>query len=87
MVLSGMNSLEQMEENIRIMGDFQPLSQEEQEAVEKVREVLRSLSLIPCTSCRYCTAGCPPEYLHPGFLFRHEHQADLPRLERGFLLQ
>lgn len=65
MVLSGMSSMEQMEENIQIMGDFQPLSREERTAVEKVREVLRSKSLIPCTSCRYCTAGCPQKISIP----------------------
>lgn len=28
-------------------------------AVKRVQEILRSKSLIPCTACRYCTAGCP----------------------------
>ena len=65
MVLSGMSSLEQMEENIRVMKDFRPLSQEEREAVERVRDVLCSLSLIPCTSCRYCTVGYPQKISIP----------------------
>ena len=25
----------------------------------KVQEIFRSKHLIPCTSCRYCTVGCP----------------------------
>ena len=28
-------------------------------AVERVQEIFRSKQLIPCTSCRYCTDGCP----------------------------
>lgn len=59
MVLSGMSTMEQMEDNLSFMKDFKPLNREEMEAVEKVRKVFRSMNLIPCTACRYCTAGCP----------------------------
>lgn len=59
MVLSGMSSLEQMEDNISFMKDFQPLTEGEMEAVNQVRDVFRSMNLIPCTACRYCTDGCP----------------------------
>lgn len=59
MVLSGMSSMEQMEENIRYMEDFQPLNEKELEAVDQVRRIIRSKNMIPCTACRYCTDGCP----------------------------
>ncbi len=59
MVLSGMSSLEQLEDNISSMKDFKPLNEEELEAIGKVREVFRAMNLIPCTACRYCTDGCP----------------------------
>lgn len=65
MVLSGMSSLEQMEDNISYMKDFQPLSETELEAVAKVQEIFRSMHLIPCTACRYCTAGCPQKISIP----------------------
>lgn len=58
-VLSGMSNFEQMADNISYMKEFKPLSEREQNAVEQVRNVLKSLSLIPCTACRYCTDGCP----------------------------
>lgn len=29
------------------------------EAVRGVCDVFRSMHLIPCTACRYCTDGCP----------------------------
>lgn len=60
MVLSGMSSVQQMEENLRVMKDFRPLDQRELEAVEQVRRIFRSMNLIPCTACRYCVdEGCP----------------------------
>ena len=59
MVLSGMSNLAQMQDNISFMRDFQPLSEKELAAVEQVCTILRSKHLIPCTSCRYCTDGCP----------------------------
>ena len=59
MVLSGMSSMGQMQDNISFMRDFKPLNETELSAVKKVQEIFRSKHLIPCTSCRYCTDGCP----------------------------
>lgn len=59
MVLSGMSTHDQMEDNLSFMKDFQPLNQQEQEAVEKVTAIFRNQGLIPCTACRYCTEVCP----------------------------
>lgn len=44
---------------VSFMADFQPLNEKELEAVRRVQEIFRSKHLIPCTSCRYCTDGCP----------------------------
>lgn len=65
MVLSGMSNLEQMQDNISYMQNFQPLNQEEMAAVEQVQEIFRRMNLIPCTACRYCTAGCPQNIAIP----------------------
>ena len=54
MVLSGMSSFEQMEDNIGAMKDFKPLSDAEMDAIHRVCNIFNGLSLIPCTSCRYC---------------------------------
>ena len=59
MVLSGMSSLAQMQENLSFMQHFQPLNAAELDAVEQVQAIFHSKHLIPCTACRYCTAGCP----------------------------
>lgn len=61
MVLSGMSTLEQMEDNISFMKDFQPLNPQEQEALQKVCTIFRHQEQIPCTNCRYCTEVCPQE--------------------------
>ena len=59
MVLSGMSSLEQLEDNTGFMTDFRPLDERETEALHKVCQVFSGMNLIPCTACRYCEAGCP----------------------------
>ena len=64
-VLSGMSSLAQMQDNISYMKNFQPLSQRELEAISKVQAIFKSMNLIPCTSCRYCVAGCPKQIAIP----------------------
>ena len=65
MVLSGMSSLEQMNDNISFMKDFKPLDDKEMEAIHKVQEIFKSKNLIPCTGCRYCTDGCPQHIAIP----------------------
>ena len=66
MVLSGMSSLEQVMENIDTMRDFQPLSDDEQEVIAKVRTLYQAQHKIPCTACRYCVDGCPAGIDIPG---------------------
>ncbi len=64
-VLSGMSNMEQMEDNLSYMKDFQPLNEEEQAVIGKAQEVLASIEQIPCTRCRYCTPGCPMQIQIP----------------------
>lgn len=65
MVLSGMSSLAQMQDNISYMKNFVPLNKRELAAIEDVQEVFNGLHLIPCTACRYCTDGCPQHIAIP----------------------
>lgn len=58
-VLSGMSTLEQMEQNIGFMGDFQKLNEQEYKAIDEALKILKSRPTIPCTGCSYCTKGCP----------------------------
>lgn len=59
MVLSGMSSPEQMEENLRVMGSLAPLTDRERAAVEPLRRILTAEQLVQCTGCGYCVSGCP----------------------------
>lgn len=64
-VLSGMGSMEMMNDNISYMKDFSPLSEKELEAVNKVCEIVKRKEDIPCTNCRYCVEKCPKGILIP----------------------
>ena len=58
-VLSGMSTVEQMEDNLSYMRDFKPLDAKEMAVIGKAQEELAKIEQIPCTACRYCTEGCP----------------------------
>ena len=60
-VLSGMSSTEQMEDNISYMKDFTQFTAEQRAAVDKARAALAAIPLIPCTKCDYCAKVCPME--------------------------
>ncbi len=59
MVLSGMSDTAQMEDNLKTMGDFQPMTENEYQMIDQVRTIYQGLNKIPCTGCAYCTDGCP----------------------------
>jgi len=62
--LSGMNTLEQIEENMR---DIEPLSEQERAMLQKVVEIIESQTAIPCTGCRYCEKSCPQHIAIPDY--------------------
>lgn len=59
-VLSGMNTLEQIQENLQTASEALPysLTPSELRLIEKVRDQYRSLIKIDCTACGYCQP-CP----------------------------
>jgi predicted aldo/keto reductase-like oxidoreductase len=64
-VLSGMSSLEQVEDNVKTMTGFRPLSDSEREVLERAATAYRASGFIPCTACRYCMP-CPSGVDIPG---------------------
>lgn len=58
-VLSGMSNMEQMEDNLACMKGFTRLSDAERETLDRAREELAKIPLIPCTKCDYCAKACP----------------------------
>ena len=67
-VLSGMNSMEQMHDNIQTMKNFTPLNIEETAAINAAIERLNNISCIACTSCGYCINVCPKYIKIPQFI-------------------
>ncbi|NMC56544.1 MAG: 4Fe-4S binding protein [Eubacteriaceae bacterium] len=65
-VLSGMSSIEQMDDNTSYMKNFKPLSKDEYEVIKKAQEELDKITVVPCTSCEYCMKGCPQSVAIPG---------------------
>lgn len=59
-VLSGMNSMEMVEENIRIASDAKAddLSSADLALYERVRNIILGKETVPCTGCNYCMP-CP----------------------------
>ena len=60
-VLSGMSNIAQMEDNLSFMKDFNGLTESEKETLDKAREAMSKIPLIPCTTCNYCAKVCPME--------------------------
>ena len=58
-ILSGMSTQEQMDDNMNTFRNFEPLSDEERAAIDKVIEAMFRVEQIGCTACRYCVDGCP----------------------------
>ena len=66
-VLSGMNSEDMVNENIRIASEAEPghLTEKDLEIVEKIKQILREREKVGCTGCRYCMP-CPKGVDVPG---------------------
>jgi predicted aldo/keto reductase-like oxidoreductase len=56
-VLSGMSTMEQIEENITLFSKHDPVTDAERKLLDEAIKPL--LDLVPCTACRYCCDGCP----------------------------
>lgn len=57
-ILSGMSTMDQVEDNLRTFADFEPLDATEQALVAQVADALGARVQNGCTGCRYCMP-CP----------------------------
>ncbi len=83
-VLSGMSNLEQMQDNVAVMKDFNGLSEEQQKVIDKVREVYNNLETIPCTACHYCVENCPQNIPIPEIFKARNKQIAFGLEDEGF---
>ena len=57
--LSGMSTMEQVEDNLRTFSEEKPLSAQELQALLAIADSMTGRTSVPCTACRYCTTHCP----------------------------
>lgn len=57
-VLSGMTTMEQLEDNLKTFSGFKPLTEEEQQIVASLPEKIKRKVNNECTNCKYCMP-CP----------------------------
>lgn len=72
-VLSGMSDLSQMEDNLKTMDSFEPMTEKELAVIAEARAALDRVPVIPCTRCDYCASVCPGE-IGISALFRAENE-------------
>ena len=58
-ILSGMSSQEQLEDNLNLFETETPLTDAEMDALLKVAGGMVNSRTLPCTACRYCVDHCP----------------------------
>lgn len=59
-ILSGMNSLEQLNDNISTLTDFVSMTDTELNICQNAAAMINKSEIIPCTGCDYC-ADCPKD--------------------------
>lgn len=70
-VLSGMSSIEQLQDNLQTFEYSNPLTAKEQEVLKKAADLFMEDLGVPCSGCRYCCSVCPAEL-------------DIPLLIKGY---
>jgi predicted aldo/keto reductase-like oxidoreductase len=67
LVLSGVSTLDQLEDNLRIFENSKPgvMSEKERGLIRRIQEIYESQKSIGCTACRYCMP-CPRGVDIPG---------------------
>jgi len=64
-VLSGMTTMDQLDDNLKTFGDFKALTQKEQDTIADIVKLINSRVKNGCTGCRYCMP-CPKGVNIPG---------------------
>ncbi|WP_251316997.1 aldo/keto reductase [Flintibacter muris] len=57
--LSGMSTMEQVEDNLNTFAEKKPLNPQELKTLLDIADSMTGRTSVPCTACRYCTTHCP----------------------------
>ena len=74
-VLSGMNSIDMVEENIRIASEVETgeFTEEDKKLIEQIRQEIQGTLRVSCTGCGYCMP-CPKGILIPAAFRCYNHR-------------
>ncbi len=64
-ILSGMSTMEQVDDNLKTFSPFEPLSAKESQTIDNIVKLINSRVQNGCTGCRYCMP-CPAGVDIPG---------------------
>ena len=70
--LSGMSTMQQVEENLKVAGDATSLSDADRAAIDEHLDRLKGMADLYCTGCGYC-APCPNEVNISGIFRMYNH--------------
>ena len=84
-VLSGMTKMDDLMDNCKTFENFEVLSDEEGEFLEKMALKLKENVAVPCSECGYCIKVCPemipiPEYFHLYNTSKNQPESNIYRL-------
>ncbi|MCL1849607.1 MAG: aldo/keto reductase [Clostridiales bacterium] len=71
-VLSGMNTMDQLTDNLSTVSAFQPVTDQEKELLEKAAIAYNQAGAVPCTGCEYCMP-CPQGVSIPRIFSIYNH--------------
>ena len=85
MVLSGMSNMDDLLDNCDTYENFEVLSDEEYEFLEKMALKLKDNVAVACSECGYCVDACPemipiPEYFHLYNTSKNQPESNIYRL-------
>lgn len=66
-ILSGMNTQQQLDDNIHTTETFKKLTQQQLNIIKKAAKIIRNTKEIPCTYCGYCLDSCPQDINIPKY--------------------
>ena len=84
-VLSGMSTMEQVEENLAIAGAAGPFTAEDEAAITAVRDEFLKRIKVPCTACGYCLPCPQGVYIPRNFMMFNDYYLTENETSRGHI--